>query len=68
MAWSSEEILLLISIEKMAVPTVVPMDLRRLTADVVIPISRVVQLFWTAVMMTAIIHPSPNPKMNRHSM
>ncbi len=50
--------------EKMAVPMVHPMDLRRLTEDVVIPISEGLELFWTAVMTTDIMHPSPRPSTN----
>ena len=49
---------------KMAVPMVVPMDLIRLTDDVVIPISEGLELFWTADMTTDIMHPRPRPRTN----
>ena len=50
------------SMAKIAVPMVNPMDLSRLTADVVIPISDGLELFWTAAMTTAIMQPRPRPR------
>ena len=54
----------LISMVKMAVPSAVPMDLSRLTAEVFIPISLGSELFWTAAMTGVIMHPRPTPRTN----
>ena len=62
--WSSPVRRPLMIMVKMAVPMVVPIDLIRLTEDVVIPISVGLELFWTADMTTDIMHPRPRPRTN----